>query len=175
MEIKVGKKYLIFLILFISLIVNSVVYWKIFGQSAVSKNIDQGDKRGKDIQLISTALKNIEGRELCTLKTEETKVEEEPVILKNEESYSVQVLNGSGVVGAAKTVKDELEQNKQIGEITLGNADETKETVLKFKKNVPSGIRTIILEILVKKYPEAKEEQDEKIDKDIVIILGRPQ
>ena len=89
--------------------------------------------------------------------------------------YSIQVQNGSGIVGQAGVVQELLEENEYNIEST-GNADnyDYEETVIQAKKDVRKTWLDDIKKILKEKYDvQTKvEELSEDADTDVVVIVG---
>ena len=89
--------------------------------------------------------------------------------------YSIQVQNGSGIVGQAGVVQELLEENEYNIEST-GNADtyDYEETVIQAKKDVSEAWLDDIKKILKEKYDvQTKvEELSEDADTDVVVIVG---
>ena len=89
--------------------------------------------------------------------------------------YSIQVQNGSGIVGQAGVVQELLEENEYNIEST-GNADnyDYEETVIQAKKDVSEAWLDDIKKVLKEKYDvQTKvEELSEDADTDVVVIVG---
>ena len=89
--------------------------------------------------------------------------------------YSIQVQNGSGIVGQAGVVQELLEENEYKVEST-DNADnyDYEETVIQAKKDVSEAWLGDIKKVLKKKYDVTTkvEELSEDADTDVVIIVG---
>jgi len=89
-------------------------------------------------------------------------------------TLSVQVLNGSGVSGAAGAVRDILLSNEFVG-VDIGNADTggNVETVVRTKAVVPQAVFDLLEELLDEYSVEKGDELDSGSSYDVVIILGR--
>jgi len=94
---------------------------------------------------------------------------EKPVV--ESQSYTVRILNGSGVTGAAARSAEELGNRNQELVITTGNAERQLGDTLSYRNEELS--RGSLAVILTKIYPEAKVSVDEKLDVDIEVILGK--
>lgn len=99
----------------------------------------------------------------------------EPIKL---DQYSLQVLNGSGVSGAAGTVADSLTA-AGAEEVATGNADRTTytDTVVQFKPELSTQERQQLIELFNEevttyRFTEAEESLNEAAEYDIIIILG---
>lgn len=88
----------------------------------------------------------------------------------------IQVLNGSGITGAAGSLKDKLE-NLGYSDIKAGNADKQDyiATNVTFNSSIDSSIRKEILDKLKEIYKEVKEDEQSLKDFDIRITIGYPK
>lgn len=87
--------------------------------------------------------------------------------------YSVKILNGSGVTGAAAGVKGLLGElkfkNVQTGNASVSNQ---KETTVQFKKDVPAAIFEKLNQLLVKYNVVEGDSLEDSLGSDIQIIVG---
>lgn len=104
-------------------------------------------------------------QEINPASTTESKIEK-----IDEKSLKIKVLNGSGTPGMAGKISKTIEAGGFIIEST-GNADNFnyKNTIIKYKGELGDSIQKLSNLIDV----EIKEENDETIDADIVIIVGK--
>lgn len=90
--------------------------------------------------------------------------------------YSIKILNGSGITGAATKLKQNL-NNNGFNVISIGNADnnEYTDTIINSGKKVKAGYITKLEEELGKLYPVSTKTSTSSAasdDADLVIILG---
>lgn len=87
--------------------------------------------------------------------------------------YKIQVLNGSGVVGAAGEIKTLLEK-EGAKSVATDNADsyDNKNTEIRFKKEVKEEVFIKLKEILSNYTVVKKDTLSTSSDYDIVIIIG---
>jgi hypothetical protein len=88
---------------------------------------------------------------------------------------SINVLNGSGIPGAAGDLQEDLED---IGytDIEVGNADDQdyEDTQIVFDENVPEQARDEIIDLLRDFFATVDDSEDELNDFDVEIITGYP-
>lgn len=92
--------------------------------------------------------------------------EEEDVF---EGPFSVTVLNGSGVSGAAGSVAEMLKNDYTIGDISNADAYEYAFTFIKYKK----GLRDEAVKLKEFFSEEAEIREDNEMEEDVVIIVGK--
>lgn len=97
----------------------------------------------------------------------------EPVT--EQQSYKVEILNGSGVTGAAGSAKAELEsrfknQNSSV-EITTGNGTAQTGTTIEYKNDALR--RSRLAGVLSELYPAAKASVDDTLVADVRVVLGK--
>lgn len=92
----------------------------------------------------------------------------------NLSDYSVQVLNGSGVSGAAAAVASLLEEEGFEG-VEVGNAadEDYEETEVQLAEGVPSEVYSIISSALSEYTVVEGAELDEDAEFDIIIVVGQ--
>lgn len=90
------------------------------------------------------------------------------------DSISIRVLNGSGIVGQADTVKDALEKNDYTL-ISTGNAStlQTARTLIIVKSKVPSVQREEIANIIKPVVGDASIQVNDEIDVDVFITTAK--
>jgi len=90
-------------------------------------------------------------------------------------SYSISILNGSGIPGTAGKVADLL-KNAGVKKINTGNASsyDFEATSVSMKKSVPEAVFEKIREVLSKDYAVVKSEDslEDNSTYDIIIIVG---
>ncbi|GEM_PF-5528334 len=91
------------------------------------------------------------------------------------ELYRIEILNGSGVSGAASGYRDELEAKLQEEgfssyEVEVGNTDTREGTVIIFKNE---SIRRSVSSVVGGIWPEAVSEIDRGLAVEVRVVLGR--
>jgi hypothetical protein len=88
-----------------------------------------------------------------------------------QQSYKIEILNGSGVTGAAAASAEELGKRNQELVITTGNAGAQTGTTIKYKTDLlkRSGVAGVISEL----YPSAKASVESGLATDVQIVLGK--
>lgn len=108
--------------------------------------------------------------QLITEKTIPTKTQPKTV------KFSITILNGNGVEGAASEAEALLDQ-EEYKVVDLDNADnyDYEQTVIQHKENVPSSFISKLDKLLQTQYDVIIDEQflDQSANSDIVIILGK--
>lgn len=172
----ITKKYIIIFILIIVLFVNGFSFWKFFLPAKILNKKNGIESFSNNIRIINEAKKNIGGKVFCTTMTEKKDIvtgeKSENSALPVKKIYSLSILNGSGVSGAAKSCGDKLKGIEWIHIVTFGNSQKTGQTILKLKNDLPIEDKKILIQSLTPDYSNIKEEIDEKIGEDIVIVLG---
>lgn len=92
-------------------------------------------------------------------------------IVAEKSTFTVQVLNGSGITGEAAKTSTVLE-NIGFSQLETGNTVKTTETTIVFKSNVPLAYRDEIIAEVSKLYTEVKSSDSESNNFDIVITIG---
>ncbi len=89
-------------------------------------------------------------------------------------SYKIEVLNGSGLIGAASKVKDLIEKNGfKVSEVGNASSYDFERTQIQVKKNVPEEVVDKLKELLGKSYTlEMGDNLEDKSSFDIVITVG---
>lgn len=89
-------------------------------------------------------------------------------------NYKLQVLNGSGLIGAASKAKDLLEKNGfKVEEVANASSYDFEKTVIQVKKGVPIDIVDTLKDVLSKNYSvEVGGALEEKSSFDLVVTVG---
>lgn len=98
-----------------------------------------------------------------------------PKVIVNRSDLKIQVLNGSGVSGAASVVKEHLEGVGYMG-VVIGNADaDTYKGFTYSLKASKNDFSDLLKKDLMSKYPTASSADvlDSSSDYDAVIVLGK--
>lgn len=108
-----------------------------------------------------------------TSPPEETPTPTEEVTL-DPSAYTVQVLNGSGVIGVSTEVKNLLEA-EGFEKVTTGNADnyDYTATIIRHKSSVPSQIVPFLSEVLSEYDIEESDPLTTDESYDVLIIVGK--
>lgn len=171
----IEKKYIIIFVLIVGIFINGFAFWSFFSPVKIVIKESEAAALANDFQVINEAKKNLDGRVFCAAVTKKEEPVEKKIIEGNkpvEKIYSLSILNGSGVPGAAKLFGDKLKEIGWVSIVSFGNTQKTEQTILKLKKDLPSENKKILIQNLNPDYSNIKEEIDNTIGDDIVIVLG---
>ncbi len=126
-------------------------------------NPKSAENRSKVSGIISTPTPVAEVTPEVTEKPEEV----------NYSQYTVKILNGSGVTGAAASIKGLIE-DLAFKNIQTGNASVSgqKETTVQLKKNIPQAVFEKLKELLTKYNVVTGDSLEDSAGSDVQIIVG---
>lgn len=88
--------------------------------------------------------------------------------------WQVQILNGSGIAGAAADLKEKIEATPGFVVAAADNTELTNITLIRTKSGVPNQIRNQIAALIESDFTPVSQEELAQIESyDIVIILGK--
>ncbi len=159
-EKKVNK---LFYLIPVFLVLIGILVWLIIGQRTPKKN--------KIAINPSPAL--VSARVSPTLTLAPTNIASTAATLLPKETITIEILNGSGIVGQADTIREQLE-DANYEAITTGNAPtrQTTRTLILFKSRIPIPQREEIVSIVSDVAGEATTQINEEIESDILITTA---
>lgn len=103
-------------------------------------------------------------------------VASESALIIPKDTITIQILNGSGIVGQADEIKSVLEK-EDYDQITTGNAPslQSSRTLIIFKSRIPTSQREEIMTLVANIAGDVTTQQNEEIDTDILITTAAPQ
>ncbi|MBU1129870.1 LytR C-terminal domain-containing protein [Patescibacteria group bacterium] len=152
-------------------------------RKSLNKEVFEQNAIDLDLSLFKKAIEFSESRTTFSFESDPTEQESSTLdstkpsakLVSGEiEEFNIQILNGSGISGAASGLKEELEKNSQFEINQVGNTDNTQSTIVKSKSSVPESTKTLIYQIIEKNFPiNQKEILSDDNASDIIIILGQ--
>lgn len=89
-------------------------------------------------------------------------------------NWQIQILNGSGLAGAAAALGEKITTVEGVIVASLDNTDPSDSTIIRFKNKVPDEVKNQLTTLIKQEFPELNQEilpADSVFD--IIIILGK--
>ncbi len=159
-EKKVNK---LFYLIPVFLVLIGILAWLLIGQKAPKKTNSNS----------SPSPSLVSARVSPTLTMTPTNIASNEAALLPKETITIEILNGSGIVGQADTIREQLEE-ADYNSITTGNAPtrQNTRTLILFKSRIPISQREEIVNIVSKIAGDATTQINEEIESDILITTA---
>lgn len=150
---------------------NLSLFWKSYRTVLVSHGKRQKVEDKINFDQLNQAVDFLEQRKKPVFEITKEVIPPQTPSRKN---WQIEVLNGSGVAGAAGKLSEKLSQVEDLTVASIGNTERTTTSLLQSKKSIASTLTQQVLDIVRQDFANVRQEElPDEAEMDIVVILGK--